>query len=93
MILSLIPARSGSRRVPGKNIKLLAGYPLMAYSIIASKLSARIERTIVSTDSRKFADIARSYGAVVPFLPPAEISQSHSLDIAYVIHTIECFQT
>jgi len=92
MILGLIPARSGSRGVPGKNIKFLAGYPLMAYSIIASKLSARIERTIVSTDSQEFADVAKSYGAEVPFLRPPEISQSHSLDIEYVNHVLEWFK-
>lgn len=93
MILGLIPARSGSRGIPGKNIKLLAGYPLMAYSIIASKLSARIERTIVSTDSREFADIAKSYGAEVSFLRPKEISKDNSLDIEYVKHAIEWLQT
>ena len=93
MILGLIPARSGSKGVPGKNIKLLAGYPLMAYSIIASKLSTKIDRTVVSTDSPEFADIARSYGAEVPFLRPAGISQSHSLDIEYIKHALEWFQT
>jgi len=93
MILGLIPARSGSKGVPKKNIKLLAGYPLMAYSIIASKLSSKIERTIVSTDSQEFAEIALSYGAEVPFLRPKEISKDDSLDIEYVRHALKWFQT
>jgi len=93
MIISIIPARSGSKGVPKKNIKLLAGYPLIAYSIIASKLSSRIERTIVSTDSQEFAEIALSYGAEVPFLRPEEISKDDSLDIEYVKHALEWFQT
>lgn len=92
-IISIIPARSGSKGVPKKNIKLLAGYPLIAYSIIASKLSSKIERTIVSTDSREFANIARSYGAEVPFLRPEEISRDNSLDIEYIKHALEWFQT
>jgi len=93
MIISIIPARSGSKGVPKKNIKLLAGYPLIAYSIIASNLSSRIERTIVSTDSQEFAEIALSYGAEVPFLRPEEISKDDSLDIEYVKHALEWFQT
>ena len=93
MIIGLIPARSGSKGVPQKNIKLLAGYPLIAYSIIASKLSSKIERTIVSTDSQEFAEIALSYGAEVPFLRPKEISKDDSPDIEYVKHALEWFQT
>ncbi len=93
MIIGLIPARAGSKGIPKKNIKLLAGYPLIAYSIIASKLSSRIERTMVSTDSEEFAEIARSYGAEVPFLRPKEISTDKSLDIEYVKHALDWFQT
>jgi len=93
MILGLTPARSGSKGIPGKNIRLLAGYPLIAYSIIASRLSSKIERTIVSTDSKEFAEIALSYGAEVPFLRPEEISRDSSLDIEYVKHALAWFQT
>ena len=93
MILGLIPARSGSKGVPQKNIKLIAAYPLIAYSIIASKLSSKIDRTIVSTDSQDFAEIALSYGAEVPFLRPKEISRDDSLDIEYVRHALEWFKT
>jgi len=93
MTLGLIPARSGSKGIPRKNIKLLAGYPLIAYSIIASKLSSKIERTVVSTDSEEFAEIALSYGAEVPFLRPKDISKDNSLDIEYVKHALDWFQT
>ncbi len=93
MIIGLIPARSGSKGIPKKNIKLLAGYPLMAYSIIAAKLASKIEKTIVSTDSEEFEEIARSYGAEVPFLRPKEISTDKSLDIEYVKHALNWFQT
>ena len=92
MIVGLVPARSGSKGIPKKNIKLLAGYPLMAYSIIASKLASKIERTVVSTDSEEFAEIARSYGAEVPFLRPKEISTDTSLDIEYVKHALKWFE-
>ena len=92
MVISIIPARSGSKGVPKKNIKILAGYPLIAYSIVVSRLSAKIERTIVSTDSREFADIALAYGAEVPFLRPAEISKDTSLDIEYIRHALAWFQ-
>ena len=93
MILGLIPARAGSKGVPKKNIKLLAGYPLIAYSIIASKLSSKINRTVVSTDSQEFAEIARLYGAEVPFLRPTEFAQDNSDAIEYVKHTLEWFAT
>ena len=91
-IYSIIPARGGSKEVPKKNIKPLGGFPLMAYSIIASKLSSRIERTIVSTDSQEIADIALSYGAEVPFLRPAEIAQDHSTDLELIQHAISWFR-
>lgn len=91
-IVSIIPARSGSKGVPKKNIKLLAGYPLIAYSIIASKLSSKIERTIVSTDSQEIADIALSYGAEVPFLRPAEISGDYNTDYDVIIHALNWLQ-
>ena len=93
MIIGLIPARGGSKGIPKKNIKLLAGYPLITYSIIASKLSSKIKRTIISTDSQEFAEIALSYGAEVPFLRPKEISKDNSLDIEYVNHALDWFQT
>ena len=92
MIYSIIPARGGSKGVPRKNIKLLGGYPLIAYAICASKLTKAIKRTIVSTDSEEFADIARRYGAEVPFLRPEEISQDTSTDLEVTLHMIGWFR-
>jgi len=68
-IYAAVPARSGSKGVPNKNIKQIAGKPLIAYSIIAAKLVGRIDRVIVSTDSEEYANISRDYGAEVPFPP------------------------
>lgn len=91
-IIGVIPARGGSKGVPKKNIKLLGGYPLIAYSVIASELSSSIERTIVSTDSQEIADRALFYGAEVPFLRPSEIAQDHSTDLALFQHAISWFK-
>lgn len=87
-IVALIPARSGSKRVPDKNIRPLAGHPLMAYSIAAALQSGIFKNVIVSTDSREYADIARYYGAEVPFMRPAEIAGDNSPDIAWVDNTL-----
>lgn len=73
-IVAVIPARKGSRRVPDKNIRLLGGQPLMAWTIETALAVKSIDRVIVSTDSEKYAKIAKEYGAEVPFLRPAEIS-------------------
>lgn len=88
-VFTVIPARSGSKSVPLKNIKLLGGFPLLAYSITASKLTRGIERTIVSTDSEKIAAIAKKYGAEVPFLRPAELAQDSSTDFDVLYHAAQ----
>jgi CMP-N,N'-diacetyllegionaminic acid synthase len=72
--LGVIHARGGSKRVPRKNIKLLNGYPLIAYMVRAS-LASKIDRVIVSTDDNEIAEIARKFGAEVPFMRPAELSE------------------
>lgn len=87
-IVALIPARSGSKRVPGKNIKLLAGHPLIAYSIASALESDIFSQVIVSTDSEKIAAIARHYGAETPFLRPHEYSGDASPDIEFVDHAL-----
>lgn len=92
MIIGIIPARGGSKGVPKKNIKELAGFPLIAYSIAASLLSKRIDRTIVSTDSPEIAELAKRFGAEVPFLRPAEISQDKSTDLEFMLHAITWFE-
>lgn len=89
--VALIPARGGSKSIPGKNIRLFKGYPLIAYSIAAAKLAKEIERVIVSTDSEEIASIAVNYGAEVPFLRPAEFAQDNSPDIDFVRHAIQWF--
>ncbi|MDO1451001.1 acylneuraminate cytidylyltransferase family protein [Rhodocytophaga aerolata] len=91
-ILAIIPARQGSKSIPHKNIRSVGGKPLMAYSIEHALLAKRITRTIVSTDSAYYADIARSYGAEVPFLRPEAISQDHSTDLEVFQHALQWLQ-
>ena len=73
-IIALIPARSGSKTILGKNIQDLCGYPLIAYSIVAAILSKFISRIIVSTDSPEYAKIANRFGAETPFTRPDYLS-------------------
>jgi N-acylneuraminate cytidylyltransferase len=87
--IAIIPARSGSQRAPGKNIRLLAGHPLLAYSIHAAVASGVCDRVIVSTDSTEIADIATRYGAEVPGLRPAEFSGPGAHDILFLRHAME----
>ena len=89
---SIIPARGGSKGVPGKNVRLLNDLPLIAYSIKISLKSNFISRTIVSTDSEEIAEIARRYGAEVPFLRPAELARDNSTDLEFVQHALSWFQ-
>ena len=86
--IALIPARSGSLRVPGKNIRPLAGHPLLAYTIAAANESEIFERVVVSTDSEEIRDVAVHYGAEVPFLRPAEFATATSPDIEWVRHAL-----
>jgi len=88
-IVALIPARSGSKRVPDKNIKLLAGHPLIAYSIAAALRSRIFAAVIVSTDSQQYLDVAKHYGAESPYLRPPEIAGDLSPDIEWVAYTLE----
>ena len=87
-IISIIPARSCSKRVINKNIRKLMGLPLLAHTIIHSLNSKLISRTIVSTDSKKYANIAKNYGAEVPFLRPDKISGDRSTDLECFKHCI-----
>jgi N-acylneuraminate cytidylyltransferase len=87
-LLALIPARGGSKRVPGKNTRLLGGHPLIAYSIAAALDSGVCVDTIVSTDDEGTAEIARRYGAEVPFLRPAEMARDTSPDIEWLEFTL-----
>lgn len=87
-VLAIIPARSGSKSVIDKNIRIVAGKPMLAWSIEHAKASRLINRVIVSTDSEKYADIAREYGAEVPFIRPAEYATDTALDIDVFRHAL-----
>jgi len=87
--VAFVPARSGSERVPGKNVRPLAGHPLLAYAIETALQSGVFARVVVSTDSEGIAEIARWYGAEVPFLRPAEYATATSPDIEWLTFTLE----
>jgi N-acylneuraminate cytidylyltransferase len=91
-IVALIPARAGSKRLADKNIRPLAGHPLIAYTISAALQSEVFSAVLVSTDSQLYADIAKYYGAEVPHLRPAEIAGDLSPDIEWVEHTLKKLQ-
>lgn len=88
-MLAIIPARGGSKGLPGKNTKELCGKPLIAYTIEEALKSDKIDRVIVSTDSGDIANIAIQYGADVPFLRPDELSGDHAKAIDNYLYTIE----
>lgn len=88
-ILAIIPARGGSKSIPRKNIKLLCGKPLIAWSIEEAEKSRLLTRVIVSTDDEEIAAVARQYGAKVPFLRPAEIAQDLSPDAEFLLHALD----
>ncbi len=83
-VVALIPARSGSKRIPDKNIRRLAGHPLLAYTIAAAQASGIFADVIVSTDSPVYAEIATYYGAQAPFFRPVELAGDLSPDIEWV---------
>ena len=87
-VLAIIPARGGSKGIPGKNIKLLAGKPLIAWSIDAAKGSKYIDRTILSTDGEDIAKVGREWGAEVPFMRPLEFAQDLTPDPPVFIHAL-----
>lgn len=89
--IAIIPARSGSKSIKDKNLALLGGYPLIAYSIAAAKQAPGVDRVIVSTDSQEYADISVRYGAEVPFLRPSALSGDKSTDIDFMLHAMSWF--
>ncbi|WP_350648854.1 pseudaminic acid cytidylyltransferase [Pseudomonas sp. HY13-MNA-CIBAN-0226] len=91
MKLAIIPARGGSKRIPRKNIKLFCGKPMIAWSIEAALQSGCFDQIIVSTDDEEIALVARHYGATVPFIRPAELSDDHTGTIPVIRHAIEWF--
>ena len=88
-LIALIPARQGSERVKDKNIKQLNGHPLIAYSICSAVDAGIFDKILVSTDSKKYADISRHYGAEVPFLRPKKISRKFSPDYDWIRFTLD----
>lgn len=87
-VVALIPARMGSKRVPGKNVRWLDGHPMIAYTIAPALASGVFDAVVVSTDSEDIAAIARHYGASVPFLRPAAMAGDTSPDIDWVEFTV-----
>ncbi len=86
--IALIGARAGSERVVGKNVRRLAGHPLLAYAIETARRAEVFDRILVSTDSEQIAQVARWYGADAPFLRPAEYATSTSPDIEWLAWTL-----
>ncbi|MBN1472259.1 MAG: acylneuraminate cytidylyltransferase family protein [Syntrophaceae bacterium] len=88
-VMAVIPARGGSKGVPRKNIADLGGKPLIAYAIEVAQRSKLIDAAIVSTDDAEIAEVAKNYGADVPFLRPAELAGDDSPDIGFLKHALE----
>ncbi|MEK7500704.1 MAG: acylneuraminate cytidylyltransferase family protein [Patescibacteria group bacterium] len=87
-VLGIVPARGGSKSIPHKNIALLAGKPLIYYTIKSAQKSRKLDAFIVSTDDEKIACVARSLGADVPFLRPKNISGDNATDIQFLKHAL-----
>lgn len=87
--LAIIPARGGSKRIPGKNLKPFAGKPMIAWPIGEALRSGIFDRVIVSTDSDEIAAVAREHGADVPFMRPAELSDDHVPTAPVILHALE----
>lgn len=86
--IALIPARGGSKRIPGKNIREFLGKPIIAYTIEAALESGCFDRVLVSTDCPEIKKVAQEYGAEVPFVRPGDISDDYSTAIDVIKHTI-----
>ena len=91
-VLALIPARGGSKGVPRKNIRLLAGKPLLAYTAEAALAAKRLSRIVLSTDDEEIARIGRQYGLEVPFIRPPELSQDDAPTLPVVQHALHWFE-
>ena len=88
-VLALVPARSGSKGLPNKNILKLCGKPLLAWSIEAALASVYVDEVIVSTDSEEIASIAREYGASTPFIRPSYLASDDAGSIDVILHAID----
>ncbi len=92
MTLCIIPARGGSKRIPRKNIKLFNNKPMIAHSIIVAQQSGLFSDIIVSTDDAEIAQVAREYGANVPFVRPPELSDDFATTGAVIAHAVDFMQ-
>ena len=90
--LAIVPARGGSKGLPGKNIKELCGKPLVAWSIEAGLKSKYVDEVMVSTDDEKIAEISKKYGANAPFLRPSELASDTATTFDAVKHTIDYYK-
>lgn len=88
-VLAIVPARKGSKGLPLKNIRPLAGKPLLAWPIAAARASAYVDRVIISTDDQEFADLAVAHGAEAPFLRPAELASDTAPSIGFILHAVD----
>jgi CMP-N,N'-diacetyllegionaminic acid synthase len=88
-VLAIVPARGRSKGVPRKNLRLLSGRPLIAYTIEAALASSYISYLIVSTEDGEIADVSRSLGADVPFIRPLELALDHSAQLDVVLHALK----
>jgi CMP-N,N'-diacetyllegionaminic acid synthase len=87
-VLAVIGVRSGSRGLPGKNLRPLAGHPLLAWIVATARRAERVTRVLVTTDAEDLADIARAYGAETPFLRPTELATDTATDVEHVRHAL-----
>lgn len=90
--MALVPARAGSQRVPDKNVRRLAGHPLLAYAVSAARDSGLFEAVVLSTDSSDYARVGEHYGAHVPFLRPAELAGDRATDVEWIDHALRALQ-
>lgn len=90
--ICIIPARGGSKRIPRKNIRPFAGKPMIAHSITTAKESGVFDRIIVTTDDPEIMDVARAWGAEIPFIRPPELANDHAGTDAVLIHALKWFE-
>jgi pseudaminic acid cytidylyltransferase len=89
MRIAIIPARGGSKRIPRKNIKAFCGQPIIAYSIQAALRSDVFDKVIVTTDDSEIGDVARLYGAEMPFIRPSNLADDHATTVPVIKHAID----
>lgn len=89
MNIAIIPARGGSKRIPRKNIRVFSGRPMIAHAIMAALECGLFDKVVVSTDDQEIADVAKEWGAAVPFERPAELADDHTPTVPVIAHSIE----